>query len=177
MTAKELERMIAARGGNASQLDTVTRALRKATRVSTEGRGFNAHKLTPAEAVWVLFGYAGSEVAARAAEAVLRVSALQRPDCYEEDGMLLSQSFNAAMQDLLATPAALEKIADVRIAKNAAFATINLIDGKAFHYCARRVGLFELAVDEAKNGYLSEGVIPGVLLREVSARLAGELVG
>jgi hypothetical protein len=174
MTAKELERLIARHGGNASALDQVTRKLREATKLSTGGRGFNAPSLPPHEAAWMLTAYAGSETASRAAHAVLFYSDFRRPDFYHVGpagpAHGFSNGFDAAMQELLQEPRLLAEVHSIRFARNLPLVRIILRNGEVVSYCHKSEDLAEIET-RAEQSFLSEGVLTRGLLEEIVANL------
>lgn len=173
MTAKDLERLIVRLGGNASALDTVTRKLREATRLSTAGRGFNAPALSAAEAAWILMAYAGSPVAARAGRTVLTFSDFRRPETVriKEPRLFLSNDFNAALQELLQIHELLEHIESVSLAHNIPMATISLKDGRRANYCHAGANVGDVEA-RAAECFISQGVLTQGLLKQIADGLA-----
>src|SRR5262245_38637964 len=79
MNGKDYGLLMESHGANASAFAVVLQKLRGAFKVSVSGRGFNAHDLTDLEMACTMAAYAGSEVAARAAETLDRLLKLRAP--------------------------------------------------------------------------------------------------
>lgn len=185
MTAKELERLIAERGGNASALDVVTRRLREAGFLPVGGRGVNAAALRPVDAASILIAYAGSEVAAKADETLRYYAHFARPNWVEIGaprrrgshfgGPVLSENFAEMLQSLLVHDEILIEVQAISFARNFPITRVLLNDGKQISYCAPARDLKEVEA-EANWSFRSEGVLTHNLLKRIAIDLRGEAI-
>lgn len=170
MNAKQLERNLAEMGASASAVDVVVRKLREAFKVSTGGRGVNAHSLTADEVAWIVACYAGSDVAAQAAHTLLRLSDLIGVgDPY---GFRHSNDFLASFQVILADPEKAWDVWEVRIARNMPIASIQYRDGTIEKFVSsehRNHGQ-----GYGTTAFRSEGVLSAGLIHQLAIDLTGE---
>jgi hypothetical protein len=98
MTAKELERLLAARTGfGAAHLDQTTRALRAAGLLPESRRGRGARALTGADVAVVLIALAAAGQPAKAPAAVRTYAGLRQVG--DEDGLTLAEALACASVD------------------------------------------------------------------------------
>jgi hypothetical protein len=165
MNSRELEFALAKFGASASQLDKVTRSLREAIVVPTGARGINAPSLDDWKAAWIIVGLAGSDIASRAAENVLRIQALvnQERTCDRE--------LIGAMVAIIGDLESASKVDEVRICRNFPLATIVWKSGKVERFVGPDVPADEVAVFDAVS-FRIEGVLSGGLLEVIAKEIA-----
>ena len=171
MNAKQLERLLTPFRVNPSAFDVVTRKLRESFSLATSGRGMNAHNLTIDETAWLLAAYAGSEVAAKAAETLKRLIPLQSDE-------KVNSGFLFNLQLILRGE--ITNVQEVRVCKNADLAVIRYQDGTEVKF-VRPEHLGE-ARGFGEAIYRSEGILTGGLLKTLAIEFAdgdaaGEFLG
>lgn len=160
MHMKALERLISERGVDASKADSITRKLRESGHLPSGGRGANAPKIGPREAAIFLIAVAGSP---KAIDAPMRVEKLVKLRAGSH-----GPTFLAAVESLLADPAQIENVVEVRVARTQRRATVVSEGGDVTRFSpATR--------NKTKTGRLSvEGILDGELICEVAWALGTE---
>jgi len=172
MNAKELERLLAHLGANPSAVDVVTRKLRDAFKVSTGGRGINAHRLSVDEVAWIVLTYAGSEIAAKAAETLARLLDLITNEPAPAPNVPWSNDFVASFQLILRDE--IQGVREVRVCRNVGIAEIIFDDGTVRKFVASNLAVNDAAA-AGQAMFRSEGVLSGGLIEALKHRLAADI--
>ena len=155
MRVRSLERLLTAQGVSAAKMDGITRKLRESGRLPKGGRGINAPIIGPDEAAIILIAVAGS---ARANEANVRVAKLET---LLRDGKPGAHTLLEAIRSLLADPASLDAMAQVRIARTKRKAAFIFRDGSVEEFHTARP-------DGRADRYYVEGILSAPLLKLVA---------
>ncbi|ASY43339.1 hypothetical protein CJD35_01880 [Sphingobium xenophagum] len=169
MNAKQLERRLSVFGANASALDVVTRKLRESFKVSTAGRGMNAHSLSTDEVAWIIAAYAGSDVAARASETLARLAELIGVGA--ASAFRHSNDFLATLQVVLGNPDWAWEVWEVRICRNLPIASIHYRNGQIEKFVAPE--FVEHGAGYGTSAFRSEGVLSAGFLHQLAIDLTG----
>jgi len=164
MHAKALERTLAMHGANASAVDVVIRKLRDAFKVSTGGRGLNAHDLLIDEIAYILAAYAGSETASRADETLARLMNLISDETRPPLAKHWTNDFLVSLQLILRGE--LTNVKEVRIARNFDFAAISYADGREVQF--RSPAYKDSIPGISGAAFRSDGVLSGALLEHIA---------
>lgn len=124
LRVRDLERLLTSQGVSAAKMDGITRKLRESGRLPTGGRGNNAPDIGPNEAAIILIAVAGSP---KVNEADMRAAKLEP---LLSEGRAGTRTLLEAVMSLLADPAKLDAITEVRIARTRRRATFIFRSGK-----------------------------------------------
>ena len=157
MKVRDIERLLAANGIGKSKMDTVTRRLREAKKLSVAARGANAPEATVIEAVKVLVATAGSSkgVAADRRWNVLKGLRSERDH---------KTSLRRRLHGLLKDRNELSEVREVRVARNAREASICFDDGSVERFLMKEPR-------DYSSRLKVEGVIPVRLLQTLFEQL------
>ncbi|MBA2725692.1 MAG: hypothetical protein H0U53_06865 [Actinobacteria bacterium] len=155
LRVRDLERLLTSQGVSAAKMDGITRKLRESGRLPTGGRGNNAPSIGPNEAASILIAVAGTP---KANEADMRVAKLEP---LLSEGRAGTRTLLEAVMSLLADPAKLDAITEVRIARTRRRATFIFRSGK--------VEEFRTAKPNGQDDrFYVEGILAAPLLKLVA---------